>query len=65
MKVGSLRVAEVGLVGWVVALAVVLLVPSLHQGARGWWPWCCVAGLVVGALGWTYLFRGRGNARDR
>ena len=34
------------------------------EGDRGWWPWACVAGLVLGAMGWAYLRRGRGNARD-
>ena len=46
------------------ALAVVLVVPALHEGERGWWPWACVAGLVLGAMGWGYLRRGRGNAHD-
>lgn len=50
------------LAGWALALAVILAVPSLHQGDRDWWPWTCVAGLVLGALGYLYLRRGRGNA---
>lgn len=56
------RVVEVGLAVWAAALVVVLVVPALHTGARAWWPWCCVAGLVLGAVGWGYLRRGRGNA---
>lgn len=59
-----LRIVEIGLLCWLVALAVTLVVPSLHQGARDWWPWTCVAGFVFGGLGWLYVRRGRGNAHD-
>jgi len=59
-----LRVVEVGIGCWLVALVVTLVVPALHGGDRDWWPWACVAGLVLGAMGWAYLRRGRGNARD-
>ena len=41
--------------------AVVLAVPSLHEGERDWWPWTCVTGLVLGASA-LYVRRGRGNA---
>lgn len=57
-----LRIVEVGQALWVVALVVALAVPALHGGGRSWWPWCCVAGLVLGGIGWVYLRRGRGNA---
>lgn len=60
--VPSRRIVEWGMAGWAVALAVILLVPDLRSGDRAWWPWCCVAGLALGALGWTYVRRGRGNA---
>ena len=50
---------------WLVALVVTLVVPALHEGDRDWWPWTCVAGLVLGAMGWAYLRRGRGNAQRR
>lgn len=53
-----------GLALWVVALAVLLLVPDLRSGERSWWLWVPVAGLSVGALGALYLLRGRGNAAD-
>jgi hypothetical protein len=36
----------------------------LHAGDRDWWPWTCVAGMGLGAIGWVYLRRGRGNAKD-
>jgi hypothetical protein len=64
LHVPMLRIIEVGLAAWVVALVVTLVVPALHQGDRDWWPWTCVAGFVLGCLGWAYVRRGRGNARD-
>ncbi len=64
LPVPMARIIEVGLAVWVVALVVVLVVPALHEGGRSWWPWCCVAGLGLGALGWVYLRRGRGNAAE-
>ncbi|KGN30622.1 hypothetical protein N802_06395 [Knoellia sinensis KCTC 19936] len=53
-----------GLVLWGVALVLTLLVPALHEGDRSWWPWACVAGLVLGTVGLLYVRRGRGNASD-
>ncbi|HET8601092.1 MAG TPA: DUF2530 domain-containing protein [Segeticoccus sp.] len=64
LKVNSLRIVEAGMAVWLVALVVSLALPSLHAGARSWWPWCCVAGLGIGVFGWVYIRRGRGNARD-
>ena len=64
LPVPMLRIIEVGLAAWVVALVVILAVPALHEGDRDWWPWTCVAGFVLGCLGWAYVRRGRGNARD-
>ncbi|MEP6649311.1 MAG: DUF2530 domain-containing protein [Lapillicoccus sp.] len=58
------RIIEVGLGLWAVALVVVLVVPTLHEGSRTWWPWCCVAGLVLGLAGYAYVRRGRGNAAE-
>jgi len=58
------RIVEIGMGLWAVALAVVLVVPSLHEGPRSWWPWCCVAGIVLGMIGYAYLRRGRGNAAE-
>lgn len=56
------RVTLLGIVGWAIALAVILLVPSLHEGERDWWPWVPVYGVVLGLLGYVYVRRGRGNA---
>lgn len=64
LQVPTQRVIQVGLVLWALALVVTLLVPALHEGERDWWPWACVAGLVLGAVGLLYVRRGRGNAHD-
>lgn len=58
------RIVEMGIAAWAVALAVTLVVPSLHTGDRSWWPWSCVAGIVLGGIGWAYVRRGRGNIAD-
>lgn len=62
LHVDTARVILGGICVWVVALVVTLLVPALHEGGRHWWPWTCVAGIVLGCLGWAYVRRGRGNA---
>jgi hypothetical protein len=64
VSVPMTRIVEIGMGLWAVALAVVLLVPTLHEGSRSWWPWCCVAGIVLGMVGYAYLRRGRGNAAE-
>jgi hypothetical protein len=62
LRVDTGRVLLVGIALWLVALAVTLLVPALHEGERSWWPWVCVAAVVGGLLALTYVRRGRGNA---
>jgi hypothetical protein len=62
LAVSTARVVVWGELGWVVALVVLLAVPSLHQGERHWWPWVPVAGIVLGLIGFSYVRRGRGNA---
>ena len=62
LRVDTVRIVIAGLVAWVVALVVVLVVPALHTGDRFWWPWTCVSGLALGLIGLAYLLRGRGNA---
>lgn len=64
VRVRSDRVVIGGMVLWALALVAVLVVPELRSGGHAWWPWACVTGLALGALGWVYLRRGRGNAAD-
>jgi len=56
------RIVVAGIAAWAAALVVVLVIPSLHQGGRSWWPWACASGIVLGLMGYSYLRRGRGNA---
>ena len=62
VKVDVLRVVEIGIAIWAIALVVTLVIPALHRGGRDWWPWVCVAGVALGCVAWAYLKRGRGNA---
>ena len=62
MPVRTVTVIVIGMVLWAIALVVILAVPDLHTGDRSWWPWTCVSGLTLGAIGWLYVRRGRGNA---
>ena len=62
LAVSTVRVILWGQLGWVLVLAVILAVPSLHEGERDWWAWVPVTGLVLGLIGFTYVRRGRGNA---
>jgi H+/Cl- antiporter ClcA len=64
LSVSTGRIVLCGIAAWVVALVVTLVVPALHEGDRDWWPWCCVAGIVLGFAGYGYVRRGRGNASD-
>lgn len=58
----TVTVVRWGMLGWLVALVVVLAIPDLRTGDRSWWPWVPVAALGLGAFGLAYLSRGRGNA---
>ncbi len=64
MSVPMTRIVAIGIGVWAVALVVTLAVPALHEGTRSWWPWCCVAGLLLGLAGSAYVRRGRGNAAE-
>jgi hypothetical protein len=64
LAVSTVRVVLWGELAWVVALAVLLAVPALHEGERDWWPWVPVAGIVLGLAGFSSVRRGRGNAAD-
>lgn len=58
LSLSSARVALWGTIAWALALALTLVVPSLHSGARDWWPWTCVTGIVLGVLGYGHIRRG-------
>lgn len=62
LAVDTVSIVVAGTALFAVALVVTLLVPALHTGHRGWWPWACVSGLGLGLIGLTYVLRGRGNA---
>jgi hypothetical protein len=62
LRVDTARVVGIGVLLWLVALVLTLVIPALHEGDRSWWKWTCVAGAALGALGWAYVRRGRGNA---
>lgn len=62
LAVNTARIIQAGTAVWAVALVVTLVVPGLHTGDRSWWPWACVTGVVLGAIGLLYLRRGKGNA---
>lgn len=62
LAVSTARIVVWAQLGWVLALAVILAVPALHEGQRDWWPWVPVAGIVLGLIGFSYVRRGRGNA---
>ena len=51
-KVGTILFAVAGLVCW-------WQLPRLEAAGDAWWLWVCVAGVVLGALGWAW------NARRR
>jgi hypothetical protein len=55
-------VLRIGMVGWGVMLLATVLVQTLHEGDRFYWPWVCVVGITLGVLGEAYVRRGRGNA---
>jgi len=60
IAIDAIKVIEIGISLWVVALGVIMLVPALHLGH--WWPWACASGIVGGGLALWYVRRGRGNA---
>ncbi|WP_202977009.1 DUF2530 domain-containing protein [Ornithinimicrobium flavum] len=61
--VRTITLVRWGILAWAVVLVVVLLVPQLRSGERAWWVWVPVAGMALGAVGYGYLRRGRGNAQ--
>ncbi|HMT32362.1 MAG TPA: DUF2530 domain-containing protein [Dermatophilaceae bacterium] len=64
VHVPTQRIVLAGTAVWALALLVTLLVPAFHTGDRAWWPWCAVAGVALGLLGWSLVRRGRGNFHE-
>lgn len=62
IRLRTITVVSWGMVIWLLALVVVLVVPDLRSGDRSWWVWVPVAALGLGGIGLLYLSRGRGNA---
>ncbi len=62
LSVDTVHVILAGTLVWALALVITLAVAALHTGERSWWPWACVTGLVLGAIGLVYVRRGRGKA---
>lgn len=60
----TITLVKWGILAWAIALVVVLAMPSLRTDERAWWVWVPVAGMVLGALGYAYLRRGKGNAAE-
>ncbi|GMA20704.1 DUF2530 domain-containing protein [Arsenicicoccus piscis] len=57
------RVILGGIAVWTIGLLITLAVPALHDGGRAWWPWACVAGVVLGLLGLAYVLLTRADTR--
>lgn len=47
----------VGLLAWLVGLAVVAAAPLLGMELPGPWLWTCIAGVVLGSLGLAFAQR--------
>lgn len=62
IAIDTIKVIEIGIALWGLALVVIMLLPALHLGDKHWWPWTCVAGIVGGGLALWYVRRGHGNA---
>jgi H+/Cl- antiporter ClcA len=58
VKTDDRKAMVVGIVLWLVALALVLLfLRPLLDGEHSWWLWTCVTGLVLGLVGIVYTQR--------
>jgi dolichyl-phosphate-mannose--protein O-mannosyl transferase len=56
LRTDDRTVVLAGTLVWAVLLAVALLArTSLQEQGRGWWVWTCVTGIVLGAVGLTYV----------
>lgn len=63
VKTDDRKAVLIGIVLWLVALAVLLLfLPQLSASGQGWWLWTCIASLALGLIGLLYT-NWRGNNR--
>jgi len=61
VKTDDRKAMLVGIVLWLIALAVLLLLmPALTEAGMGWWLWTCVAGIALGLIGILYTHRRHG-----
>jgi hypothetical protein len=55
VKTDDRKAVLVGIVLWIIALAVLLVfLTPLTAAGQGWWLWACVAGLALGVVGILY-----------
>ena len=55
VKTDDRKAVLVGLVLWIIALAILLVFLTPLTGAGlGWWLWTCVTGLALGVVGLLY-----------
>lgn len=61
LDVDGVNATIFGTVAWAVALLVLVIFfrNTLAAHDAGWWLWVCVAGVVLGLLGLTYVVRRR------
>lgn len=57
LQIRSGLVVVVGMALWAVALVATLVIPSLREGDRWWWPWVCVAAIALGPVGLAMMPR--------
>lgn len=58
LRTDDRKAVLVGTAMWAVLLVVTLVVrEDLTAADRAWWPWSCVAGVVLGLVGLVYLQR--------
>jgi hypothetical protein len=58
VKTDDRKAMLIGIVIWLIALAVLLLLlPTLTEAGMGWWLWTCVAGIALGLAGILYTHR--------
>jgi hypothetical protein len=55
VKTDDRKAVLVGIVLWIIALAILLVfLTPLTAAGQGWWLWTCVAGLALGVIGILY-----------